>query len=306
MEREVSRRSMLAGMGAAAGVGAFGAGFVRTASSAPRATGPMLRGVAPAALPPLTPGLAYVLLDGTGFVPDDPSIHARTTNLGAGYTTAAGWRLLAPLVVPAGSTLKEVTIAYQAPAPASAPALFIFRQPFGGNLQEVGLLPLAESPGQSVVTGALDEVVDGTSTYNLHFYVGFTDPTAFVFGVRVGYQPPPQAFVPLVPIGRVLDTRVTGGKLAANEERVITLDGVPGFAQGAVINLTVTETEGAGFVAVFPADVGWPGNSSINWSDPDQNIANGVLTATDDTGRIRIRGGVNRTHVVIDVVGYLL
>jgi len=31
-----------------------------------------------------------------------------------------------------------------------------------------------------------------------------------------------------------------------------------------------------------------------------------VLTATDANGRITIRGGVNRTQVVIDVVGYLL
>jgi hypothetical protein len=112
--------------------------------------------------------------------------------------------------------------------------------------------------------------------------------------------------VPLAPTKRVLDTRVTGGKLNADEERVVTLDGVPGFARGAVINLTVTETEGAGFVAVFPANVGWPGTSSINWSAPDQNIANAVLTAVDDTSRIRIRGGVNRTQVVIDLVGYLL
>ena len=104
----------------------------------------------------------------------------------------------------------------------------------------------------------------------------------------------------------MLDTRLTGGKLSPNEERIVTLDGVPSFAHGAVVNLTVTETEGAGYVAVFPAGSTWPGNSSVNWSGPDENVANAVLTGTDANGRVAIRGGVNRAQVVIDLVGYLL
>jgi hypothetical protein len=74
-----------------------------------------------------------------------------------------------------------------------------------------------------------------------------------------------------------------------------------------VLNLTVTETEGAGgFVAVFPANVAWPGNSSINWSGPDQNVANGVITAMDPSGRIKIRGGAASTQVVIDRIGWFI
>jgi hypothetical protein len=84
-------------------------------------------------------------------------------------------------------------------------------------------------------------------------FVEFSALGQFVQGLRIGYIPPPQAFVALNPIPRVLDTR-TGplGKLNANEERRVTLTGVPGFAASAVINLTVTDTEGAGYVAVFP------------------------------------------------------
>jgi serine protease len=106
-----------------------------------------------------------------------------------------------------------------------------------------------------------------------------------------------------MPIPRVLDTRVTGGKLQNNEERVVAT-GVPAGALAAVINLTVTETEQGGFVAVFPADSTWPGNSSINWSSSGQNLANSVITATDATGHIRVRGGVNPAHVVIDTQGF--
>jgi hypothetical protein len=57
---------------------------------------------------------------------------------------------------------------------------------------------------------------------------------------------------------------------------------------------------------VFPAGITWPGNSSINWSATGQNIANGVTTALDLNGQVVIRGGANRTHVVIDRVGWLL
>jgi hypothetical protein len=138
-------------------------------------------------------------------------------------------------------------------------------------------------------------------------FVEFSALGQFVQGLRIGYIPPPQAFVALNPIPRVLDTRTGSlGKLNPNEERRVTLTGVPGFAASAVINLTVTDTEGAGYVAVFPADVPWPGNSSINWSDGGQILANSVVTAVDATGTIAIHGGVGRTHVVIDVQGYLL
>jgi hypothetical protein len=294
-------------MGAAVGVGTLASTFATAAANPlPTAKAPVLRGLTTMALPPLTAGLAYVLLDGLAFVPDDPSTHPRTSNTGAGYTTTAAFRLDAPLVVPVGSRLKEISIAYQAPAPASSPAMLIFRQPLGGVLQSAGTVPLPASAGQTVVTAQLNEAVDGSSTYNLQFFVGFTNPTAFVYAVRVGYVPPPQAFVPLSPSKRVLDTRVAGGKFNVNEERLVTLAGVPSFAHGAVLNLTVTETEGAGYMAVFPGGTSWPGNSSINWSAPNQNIANAVLTAMDASSRITIRCGVNRTQAVLDVVGYLL
>jgi hypothetical protein len=103
----------------------------------------------------------------------------------------------------------------------------------------------------------------------------------------------------------VLDTRTTGGPLGDGEERTIAL-GFPG-ARGAVINLTVTETQGGGgFVAVFPANIAWPGNSSINWFGANQNVANGVITALDTLGQIKIRGGVAPTQVIIDRIGWLI
>jgi len=127
-----------------------------------------------------------------------------------------------------------------------------------------------------------------------------------LYGVTIGYTPPTQGFIPFGGADpRVLDTRKTGGPLQPGEERVINL----GFAgaRGAVVNLTVTNTGGGGgFVAVFPANIAWPGNSSINWTSANENVANGVITALDSSGRIPIHGGAAPTDVVIDRIGWLI
>jgi hypothetical protein len=164
--------------------------------------------------------------------------------------------------------------------------------------------PLDLSVGAAIQTAtlAVSELVDGQSTYMALMNVGTTAQR--VHGLVVGYSVPPSSFVPISPVNRVLDTRGST-KLGVNEERTIVL-GTPASASAAVINLTITNTEGAGgFVAVFRADVPWPGNSSINWSSAGQDVANGVVTATDVAGAIKIRAGGNRTDVVIDVQGYL-
>ena len=150
--------------------------------------------------------------------------------MGQGYTTAAALRLDAPLVVSGRQPAEGDLGRLPRPGAGVGARLLIFRQPLGDNLQSVGTVNLPESATQSVVTSPLNETVDGTSTYNLQFFVGFTIPTAFIYAVRVGYLPPPQAFVPVSPSKRVPTRSLTGGKLNPNEERIVTLDGVPSFA----------------------------------------------------------------------------
>jgi hypothetical protein len=122
---------------------------------------------------------------------------------------------------------------------------------------------------------------------------------------------PTQTFVPIAP-RRVYDSRVAGGKVHDGEERVVSLAHVPNSADvvvptgaiAAALTATVTETEGAGYIAVFPADEAWAGTSSVNWFGPDQNLATAVISKVDATVQVKVRGGVNPTHVVIDVAGY--
>jgi hypothetical protein len=298
MDHALTRRGLLAGMGAAASVAAFGTGIGTAGAS----VGPALAtaGLDPAAL---LPGLTYVTIDGSAFTPrDSDSAWPRNITI-VGAELNNGGTLVAPLTLPVGAVLKQVVLYYLFP-PGSDLQASVQRKPFVGSYDAVAPpVTLPTGPSLQAFTWDLTEAVNGTATYAV--FVTTLNATQLVGGLLVGYvAPPASAFTPLPTITRVLDTRTTGGKLTPGEERTVAL-GLPAAARAGVINLTVTETEAAGFVAVFPADTTYPGNSSINWFGPNQNLANGIIARVDGAGKITIRGGVNKTHVVIDVQGYL-
>jgi hypothetical protein len=300
MDHALTRRGLLAGMGVAAGAAALGTGIGPAGASATPG-----RVLAPAGLDPaaLVPGLTYVVMDGSAFTPRtsspgwDRNISTQGTELNTGGV------LVAPLVLPVGAVLKQVTLYYLFPSGDLQASLL--RKSFVGSYDDVAPPgTLATGPALQAFTWDVTEPVNGTATYAV--FVNTLDATQLVGGLLVGYiAPPTEAFVPLAKITRVLDTRTGGGKLAPNEERTVAL-GLPAGARAGVFNLTVTETEAGGWVAAFPAGTTYPGNSSINWFGPNQNLANGVICAVDSAGKITIRGGINKTHVLIDVQGYLL
>ena len=305
----VSRRQVIAALGSATAVGAFASTHQVVSAEdggpvfppSPEAQDADV-GLAVA----LTAGLSYVVIDPTAFGPFTTASGGQIlSSNGAGVAAASG-ALVAPIVLPVGVTLKEVTLGYV--SVSGTATLSFFRKPLMGSYTQVGsdtLLPAG--PGFQTITITVNEPVDGQSTFMAAVVMGTTSQR--VGGLIAGYAipsvPTPPAFVPINPVNRVLDTRNGSTKLGPGEERVVVL-GVPGSASAAVINLTITQTEGAGgFVAVFRADQPWPGNSSINWVAANQDVANTVVTATDAGGSIRIHGATASTHVVIDVQGYL-
>ena len=302
MDHALTRRGLLAGMGAAAGVAALGTGVVPAGAAPARFLGEQ-SGLDPTA-DVLTPGLTYVVVDGSAFTPAGPSAGWERNIVPQGTNLTSGDRLVASLPVPVGAVLKQITLYYLFPPGTVAQEASVQRKLFVGTYDPIAPpFTLPTGANLQAYTWDVTEPVNGSATYSI--FVNTLDATQLVGGVRYGYiAPPSQTFYPLAKITRVLDTRTTGGKLGVNEERTVAL-GVPAVARAAVINLTVTETEAAGFVAVFPAGIAWPGNSSINWSNANQNIANGAICAVDATGKITLRGGPNKTHVVIDVQGYL-
>ena len=296
----VTRRDALIGLGAVAGAAAAGTMLPFTANA-----GGSVPSVVPAQAEELVgaaiPGLTYVGIDAFGFV-NEAGTRTYQTITGS-QPTAVNSRIWAPLMLPAGSVVYQMNVGYQV-----QPIAEISRRPItqpNPALQpaQVFQKTLQASPGgpfSSTENLATPVTIQADSTYTVSFYCG---PGSSVFGCTIGYLPPTQSFVPFTGTPRVLDTR-GGARLAPGEERVVDL-GIPG-ARTALINLTITQTIDAGYVAVFRADIAFPNSSSINWSGPNQTLANGVITAVDATGKIKLRGGDGSTHVIIDRIGYLI
>ncbi len=126
-------------------------------------------------------------------------------------------------------------------------------------------------------------------------------------------------FVPVNPF-RTWDSRDTGlGRLPGgfvNRFTVLTdvndIQQIPVEAIAVTYNLTVTDTLGAGYLALYPVDIDWPGNSSINWTTNGQTIANGGTVAIGNfegvIGGIEVYNGPSSpgTHFIIDITGYFI
>lgn len=121
-------------------------------------------------------------------------------------------------------------------------------------------------------------------------------------------------YVPISPV-RVLDTRSNTGVLGkfvtdtARTWQVTGIGGIPADAVAVTGNVTVTQQEGSGFVAVTPTATNTPPSSSINFPIGDgraNNVtvplsASGTLSALYKTA---ISG--KKTHLIFDVTGYFL
>jgi len=114
---------------------------------------------------------------------------------------------------------------------------------------------------------------------------------------------------------RIVDTRTDsfpGRKLAAGDDVSFSVAAGTGgdFATSVFVNLTITETEGAGFLAVRGEDLSGEEppvrHSNINWFEDGVTLANLVLSTVAGENSIAILcGGNGRTHVVLDVLGYV-
>ena len=241
----VSRRSVLLGLGAAAGAAAAVTALPTTASAAGTSPSGARLPAVPQAIGQLFAGLTYVGVDAQQFFPEgNPSNRLYENSTGTKLVSSG--TLHAGLPVPAGSVLFQVNSGYQ-----GTPVLTIYKrtlqQPQNSTgPQQIFLQTVEAGPGgpfSSTINLPTPIVIDADSTYTISYFVS---PGQAIFGCTIGYLPPTQGFVPFEgSTPRVLDTRQPGplsGKLQPGEERVIDLD-APG-ARSAVINLTVTETVG--------------------------------------------------------------
>lgn len=86
---------------------------------------------------------------------------------------------------------------------------------------------------------------------------------------------------------------------------IVVADRVPEGATAVTANVTVTDTQGAGFLAINPGGDDTIYAAAINWSGSGQILNNGLNLTLNNAREVTIVcGGGGNTHVVVDITGY--
>lgn len=117
---------------------------------------------------------------------------------------------------------------------------------------------------------------------------------------------------------RVFDSReatsvLGGAKLRAGDVVAIAVSAAyqgDDIAEAVFANITITQTEGAGFLSVRGEDLSGelpaPTTSNINWATSGLTLANLALSTVGGENSIAIHClGLGRTHVIVDIQGYV-
>ena len=287
----ISRRNAL-GLGLAVGTAAAIAGpnalrneLVSAAPLAPQALG------APIA------GARYLGIDAYAFWPDAAGDRVYQDLTGSQPITA-NRRIWAPLPIPAGSIVVQLSASYQ-----GQPIMEISRRPmFSGQVAtaptQVFQQSMPISPGGPFAsTVPVPNVeIDRDATYTVS---AWCSAGTSVIGASIGYL---EGFTPFNGANpRILDTR-GAPRWAAGSDHVVDT-GLPG--RFAVFNLTATAATATGWLAAFRAGTSYPGNSSVNFSGPAA-VANLVICEMSSVGEIALRVGPASTHVLIDLIGSIV
>ena len=142
-------------------------------------------------------------------------------------------------------------------------------------------------------------------------------PVAVRSATSVHAAPPSGALVTLQSPVRVFDSRqpssvLGGAKLGAGQSVAVTVsqafDG--GYALSVFVNVTITQTEGWGYLVVRGEDLSGlqplPPTSNINWWTSGLTLANLTLSTVGGENAVEVHcAGSGRTHVIVDVQGYV-
>jgi hypothetical protein len=166
-------------------------------------------------------------------------------------------------------------------------------------------------PGQTVPNAVTVGLGDGgrVSVFNSS---GATHVLFDVVGYYADVDGPAGSRFLSTPPSRLFDTRSGLGGVPAGpvgSGATLTFDvtgrgGIPATGvTGVVMNVTVTAPTGGGFITVYPADVGRPDASSLNFS-PGQTVPNLVTVRVPASGVVAFFNANGSTHLLADAVGY--
>ncbi|MHB8508784.1 MAG: glycosyl hydrolase family 18 protein [Candidatus Dormibacteria bacterium] len=151
---------------------------------------------------------------------------------------------------------------------------------------------------------------------NLDLYNAFgqVDVVIDVEGYYSAGTSPDGRYRPLQP-ARILDTRISGGRLGPGQSLDLQVagasstgggaDGVPATgAEAVLLNLTVANPTAQGFVTAFPSDGSTrPSASTLNF-DVGEAVPNRVAVKLGPSGKITIYNALGQTDIVVDINGW--
>jgi hypothetical protein len=316
---DLSRRSLLAGLGAVGGGLALGAvaadpasaeetpeGFFSSAVRAPRST---TLGASMASAPEA--GVNYVFRDFYDFTPEGATSQRTWTPRGV-YTANSASVLYTSVDLPAGAVLHDIEwYASNRSTTETRYGQHILWQ--AGNGSAAAILPQISFPINTMTLsrfrGVVDPSVAGPFPHGTRLLVGVftpTDATAGVGGVRVGYKPGGTTMTLLPTPIRAYDSRSADGPLAPNSTRTVSLaSALPAAAVGALLNVTILDTVGSGTVRIG-AGGATPVTPVIRWGKTGDSDTNPVTTAVSATGTINVQSAyaTGNTSFVVDVLAF--
>jgi hypothetical protein len=221
------------------------------------------------------------------------------------------------VIMPEGA----VAIAYNLTIPNPAMAGHLRVMP--GNTAFTSASAINVAPGQSIANGL---VVKIDQSQEIRVYNAVGQPVHAIVDVLGFFLPanltnplaePAQAagsrFTPITPT-RVHDSDLAvGGRLAPGETRTIAvhtgIEGqkgvIPVGTRAIAYNITVVEPGSAGHLRVMPGDVAETDSSAINWANPNDRIANGLVVGVSADRAIRVRNWApTPVRILVDIVGY--
>jgi hypothetical protein len=123
-----------------------------------------------------------------------------------------------------------------------------------------------------------------------------------------GYQslPAPVRLADTRPTEATIDGRFLGpGKLGAGRVMRLQVTGraaLPAGAAAVMLNVTVAQPEGRGFVTIYPCDQAAPTASALNFA-PSQAVANAAIATLAADGTVCLFTPVT-THLIVDAAGW--
>jgi hypothetical protein len=273
-------------------------------------------------IPTAAPGdYHYVTVNGLPFKPTDPAdsyVVSGTSGSACIYNSSgAATGFSFPLRLPDGATVKYLRMFYDRTGSVTSTA-YISRYGMGSYSASLVALNATHTAGgfNHVVSAEQSIVIDSYFNYYDLTWVGQPGSTNKFCGMRVTYELPSQGtYTPITPC-RVLDTRgisppnppygapsLTGG--AARNFQITGSCTVPSGAVAVSGNVSVTNTGGAGYVAIWKQGEAWPGNATVNYSAAAQTVGNSALIPLSATGQIAAQAfNTGTTDLIIDVTGW--